>query len=301
MTATPTIITYSCSTLTALCVSLLTWLLLQQLADMRLATEEKVVRKKTGRFPILFKAFMPMARRLAPALRRPDIEPLRARTDSRLVQAGRDQQLSPEEFIGLRLVYVVVFMALGLTFALSGLRFLVMFGLFLAAFGLTYPTLWLNGQIRMRHLSIQRALPSVLDLMTLSVEAGRDFLTALREILQHREKDALTEELERVFREVQLGKQRRHALRNMAARVQQADLTMVVETLAQADELGVSIGNILRILGDQMRQKRFQQAEKLANESPVKLLLPLFVFIFPAVIIVMMGPILMRSLHFLMK
>jgi tight adherence protein C len=145
---------------------------------------------------------------------------------------------------------------------------------------------------------MQRALPNVLDLMTLSVEAGRDFLTSLHEILQGRAKDPLGHELERVFREVQLGKQRRQSLRDMASRVQQPDVTQVMETLAQADELGVSIGQILRILGDQMRQKRFAQAEKLANESPVKLLIPLFLFIFPAVIIIMLGPVLLNSLKY---
>ena len=105
----------------------------------------------------------------------------------------------------------------------------------------------------------------------------------------------LGEELERVFREVQLGKQRREALRAMGKRSKQEDLQTVVDTLVQADELGVSIGHILRILGDQMRAKRFSRAEKLANESPVKLLFPLFIFIFPAVIIVMLGPILLRA------
>ena len=163
-------------------------------------------------------------------------------------------------------------------------------------FGFLYPNLWLSTQIKARHRAMQRALPNVLDLMTLSVEAGRDFLTSLHEILQNRVRDPLGDELERVFREVQLGKQRRQSLRDMALRVQQPDVTQVMETLAQADELGVSIGQILRILGDQMRQKRFQQAEKLANESPVKLLFPLFIFIFPAVIIIMLGPVLLNAM-----
>ena len=285
-----------CSCLNSFAAATLTWVVLRRLSRIQPAGVQKAAE-----VPVLFRVFLPIARLFVPWLSRPELERVRSKTDARLVQAGRDQLLSPEEFLGLRLVYAAVFAVLAAVFMGTGVRLLAMFGFVLLVFGLVFPQFWLYSQIRVRHRAMQRALPNVLDLLTLSVEAGRDFLTALRDILQHREPDALGEELERVFREVQLGKQRRQALRNMAARVQQADLTLVVETLAQADELGVSIGHILRILGDQMRQKRFQHAEKLANESPVKLLFPLFVFIFPAVIIVMLGPVLMRSLNYMMR
>ena len=252
--------------------------------------------------PLLFKLFLPMARLFVPFFQKPQWEGLRGRTDGRLVMAGRDQEFTPEEFLGLRTVYAIAFSALGiLGVAIAPYmvisKLVTMLSLAMVIFGAIYPELWLGGQIRIRHRSMQRALPNVLDLMTLSVEAGRDFLTALHEILQQRQKDALGQELERVFREVQLGKARRQSLRDMATRVQQPDVTTVMETLAQADELGVSIGQILRILGDQMRQKRFAHAEKLANESPVKLLFPLFLFIFPAVIIIMLGPVLLDSMR----
>ena len=158
-----------------------------------------------------------------------------------------------------------------------------------------WPVLWLRGTIRKRHEQIQKALPNVLDLLTLSVEAGKDFVTSLRDILSQRRRDALTEELEIAFREIQLGKQRRFALKDMATRVKQQDLTAVVNAIAQADELGVSIGQLLRIQGEQMRMKRFQRAEKLANEAPVKILLPVVVFIFPSVFIILLGPILSQA------
>lgn len=275
--------------------ALLMWLFLLKLATLPATSETEGSRSRP--LSPLFRLLLPLARMVAPYFRRPDMEGARNRTDVRLVQAGREQQFSPEEFLGLRVVYAIVFLVLGLIFYATPVRLLSLFGIVLMAYGALFPNYWLSCEIRSRHRAIQRALPSVLDLMTLSVEAGRDFLSALHEILLNRSRDPLGEELERVFREVQLGKQRRQSLRSMAARVQQPDLTMVVETLAQADELGVSIGHILRILGDQMRQKRFQLAEKLANEAPVKLLIPLFLFIFPAVVIVMLGPVLMRSLH----
>lgn len=280
------------SALFALSASTTVWLLLDILT--RIKPAEKRI---TGELPILFKAFLPLTRFVIPHIRgKQNFERILASADSLLVQGGRDRDLSAEEYTALRFAYLIIFSVIGLTFITTGFQPFVMFGLLLILFGAFYPPMWLRSEIRTRHRAIQRGLPNILDLMTLSVEAGRDFLTALRDILQQREgNDPLKEELERVFREIQLGKQRRQALRNLADRVKHADLTMVVETLAQADELGVSIGQILRILGDQMRQKRFQHAEKLANESPVKLLLPLFLFIFPAVIIIMLGPILLRS------
>lgn len=257
--------------------------------------------------PLLFRVMVPLSQNMVPITRGPSFSEVCLRTDVKLVQAGLDQFFRPEEFVALRLVYGIVFMIFALFFFIGGqilgadhsfphflARLLSLFGIFLLGVGMIYPPLWLHGVVKRRHRSIQRALPNVLDLLTLSVEAGRDFLTALRDILRNRPPDPLTDELERVFRETQLGKPRRQALRDMALRVRQPDLSSVVEALAQADELGVSIGHILRILGDQMRQKRFQMAEKLANEAPVKMMLPLFVFIFPAVMIVIFGPILLK-------
>jgi tight adherence protein C len=130
----------------------------------------------------------------------------------------------------------------------------------------------------------------------LSVEAGLDFMSAMQRIVERGKIDALGEELVRVLREIQLGKTRRNALRDMGERVNQKDLRSVINALVQADELGVGIGSILRIQSDQMRQRRFERAEKKANEAPVKMLFPLVAFIFPAVFLVLLGPIVLQIL-----
>ena len=135
----------------------------------------------------------------------------------------------------------------------------------------------------------------MLDLLTLSVEAGLDFMTALQRNCERRKLDPLNEELIHMIREIQLGTARRVALKNLSTRVALEDLRSVTYSLIQADELGVSIGAILRIQADQMRQRRFDRAERLANEAPVKLLLPLMLFIFPCVFIILLGPILQQS------
>ena len=128
----------------------------------------------------------------------------------------------------------------------------------------------------------------------LSVEAGLDFMSALRRCTERPVVDPLSEELLRVVRETQIGTPRRDALRALAKRVAIPDVRSLVNALVQADELGVSVGAILRVQSDQIRQRRFERAEKLANEAPVKLLGPLVLFIFPSVFLVLLGPILFR-------
>lgn len=130
-----------------------------------------------------------------------------------------------------------------------------------------YPGVWISSTIRKRQLSIMKALPNVLDLLTLSVESGRDLLSALRDILARRKVDPLGEELLRTFQEIQLGRKRTDALRALTLRVRQADLTAAINAIIQAEELGVSIAQILHIQSDMQRNKRFMLAEKLANEA----------------------------------
>ena len=98
-------------------------------------------------------------------------------------------------------------------------------------------------------------------------------------------------------KEIQVGASRRDALRNMADRVKQSDLKSVAYALIQADELGVSIGAILRIQSEQLRSRRFDRAERLANEAPTKMLGPLMLCIFPAVFIILLGPVLSRAMN----
>lgn len=122
-------------------------------------------------------------------------------------------------------------------------------------------------------------------------------MTSLQRHVERAVVDPLGEELIRVIREIQLGKTRRDALRHLSIRVNLQDLRSVVNALVQADELGVSIGSILRIQSDQIRQRRFERAEKLANEAPVKMLFPLMFFIFPAVFLVLLGPVIYRMVQ----
>lgn len=210
----------------------------------------------------------------------------------KLNMAGYADVFSPQDFIGIRVLFIGISLVLLFVGALSG-RIMIPF--LMAVLISVYPGVWLSATIKARQLSIMKALPNLLDLLTLSVESGRDLLSSLRDILTRRRPDALGEELMLAFREIQLGRKRSDALRAMAERVRQIDLTATVNAICQADELGVSIGQQLRIQSDMQRAKRFSLAEKIANEASVKIIIPVVVFILPAVFIILLGPLLLQT------
>jgi tight adherence protein C len=263
-------------------------------------------RQKERRLPMVFRLLLPLVPNLAPLFSKPMFRKSSEMIATRIISAGYDGLVTAEEFLGLRILLPLVLGPLWVIFvrsvalasnsgALLKLQpTLIILGVL---WMFVYPAIWLRQAMERRHSEIRRALPFVLDLLTLSVEAGLDFMSALQRNNSRRNVDALGEELIRVVREIQLGKTRRTALRDMSMRVNLVELRSVVNALVQADELGVSIGSILRIQSDQMRQRRFERAERLANEAPVKMLFPLMLFIFPAVFLVLLGPIIMRMIQ----
>jgi tight adherence protein C len=259
-------------------------------------------RRQERTIPFLLRLMLPLTPNFFRILMNPTFTRSRELADKRLVAAGFDGLLDGREFLALKFLLPLVFGSLwlillqgaGNLFPTVAENLLTLSLLGVCLFYI-YPVFWLRQTLAARHRSIQRALPFVLDLLTLSVEAGMDFMSALQRNCERRKLDALNEELIRMIREIQLGTPRRVALANMSKRVDLTDLRSVAYSLIQADELGVSIGAILRIQSEQMRQRRFDRAERLANEAPVKLLGPLMLFIFPCVFIILLGPILQQS------
>ena len=163
--------------------------------------------------------------------------------------------------------------------------------------GFFLPVMLLQSRIKRRQDIILKAMPDALDLLTVCVEAGLGFDQAMSKVSEKWENE-LSMAFERVIQEVRLGKLRREALRDMADRMDLSDMTSFVAAIIQADQLGVSMGKVLRIQSDQMRMKRRQRAEKKAHEAPIKMLIPMAFLIFPAIYIVLLGPaalILMNS------
>lgn len=267
------------------------YLILKALTSIEIAENEvnDVPKKK---LPVMIKLFLPLTPNLTKLTEMDSLSDYRKSTGEKLMMSGFDTTLSAEQFIAVRFSLTLFGILMAILLSMAGKP---LYGLVLAALMYIYPGAWLRTAVSKRHYEIMRALPNMLDLLTLSVEAGKDFLSALRDILIKRKVDALGEEFMRALQEIQLGKKKQKALREMAGRIQLAELSSVVNSIVQADELGISIGQLLRIQSDQLRAKRFAYAEKLANEAPVKILVPVVMFIFPSVFLLLMGPILLQA------
>ncbi len=288
----------------ALCAAGIAWYAAEVAKDVTYVTLADGRRQERS-IPMVFKLLLPFVGNLDGLVSRPMFAKQIEAADRTLVAAGFEGLLSGREFVALKmlcpavlgLAWTVLILLLGAALPDSlfsdGFVPLCLFGI--ALFSMQ-PAMWLRSALRKRHLAIMKALPFVLDILTLSVEAGMDFISALQRNCQTRKLDALNEELLRMTKEIQVGLSRREALKNMADRVRQSDLRAVAFALIQADELGVSIGAILRIQSEQLRSRRFDRAEKLANEAPTKMLGPLMLCIFPAVFIILLGPVLSQAM-----
>jgi tight adherence protein C len=155
--------------------------------------------------------------------------------------------------------------------------------------GYYFPRLYLDGRISRRQNNVLKALPDALDLLTICVEAGLGFDSAMSKVTEEWENE-LAAAFSRVIQEIRLGKLRRDALRDMAERIDVPEMTSFVAAVIQSEQLGVSMSRVLRIQADQMRMKRRQRAEELARKAPVKMMIPLVFLIFPSILIVLLGP-----------
>jgi tight adherence protein C len=208
--------------------------------------------------------------------------------------AGNPARLDPTlywalRFLGISLAFLIMFLA---SIAPRG-SFLkgkgLIYGIPAGAIGFYLPELWLGGKINRRQKNIRHAMPDALDLLTICVEAGLGFDAAMAKVHEKWDNE-LSMAFGRVIREVQLGKLRREALRDMAERLGIPEMTSFVAAVIQSEQLGVSMATVLRIQSDQMRVKRRQHAEEEAHKAPIKMLFPMAFLIFPSICIVLMTP-----------
>ena len=158
-----------------------------------------------------------------------------------------------------------------------------------AVVGFQLPWYWLRSKAKKRQKAILRALPDALDMLTIGVEAGLAFESALLRVGEQWD-NALTLELRRVVREMRMGTGRNEALRRLVDRTGVEDLSTFVAVLIQSSQLGVSIAHVLHSQAAQMREVRRQRAEELARQASVKIVVVLVFFIFPSLFIVILGP-----------
>jgi tight adherence protein C len=155
--------------------------------------------------------------------------------------------------------------------------------------GFVAPGAYLNSRVRRRQASVAAELPDALDLLSVSVEAGLGFDGAVQKLTEHME-GPLIEEFELALGEIRIGEGRQEALKKMAERSASPEMGSFVRSIIQADQLGISLGRILRIQASDSRLKRQMLAEEKAMKAPIKMLFPTVVFIFPAMFIVILGP-----------
>lgn len=214
----------------------------------------------------------------------------------RLVKGGFTSENSVQVYTAIRVTAAIILPVLVLVLLLTinyqrGPQFvaLVLLG---AIFGLFIPSFILSRLITKRQEKIARALPDAIDLMVVCVEAGLGLNAALQRVGREMElvEPVLSNELAITNREIRAGKPRDEALRNLGDRTGVDDIKSLVAMLIQSDRFGTSIASSLRVFADSMRTKRRQRAEEMVSKASIKLIFPLLLFIFPALLIVLLGP-----------
>ncbi|MDX1991742.1 MAG: type II secretion system F family protein [bacterium] len=198
--------------------------------------------------------------------------------------------------IGLTILFGILGAALGFVVLKESFTTALMYMGGGALLGYFLPVAQLSSKIKKRQENILKALPDALDLLVICVEAGIGFDQAMGKVYEKWDNE-LALAFGRVLREIQLGKLRREALKDMSDRMDVPDVNSFTAAIIQADQLGVSMAKILRIQSDQMRTKRRQRAQEKAHQAPVKMMIPMVLLIFPSIWIVLMGPAVLRLLN----
>jgi tight adherence protein C len=219
----------------------------------------------------------------------------------KLELAGNPPGIDPTIFLAIQMVFGVllsgVFFAV-FTFGQTKLSLFLRIVLVIVIFLLGYylPSLWISSKISKRQRDVRKQMPDALDLLTICVEAGLGFDYAMAKVVD-KWKNEISKGFARVLQEMQLGKTRREALRDMAERINITEMTSFVASIIQSEQLGVSMSKVLHIQAEQMRTRRRQYAEEEAHKAPTKMLLPMVGLIFPALLVVLLTPAILQLMH----
>ena len=245
------------------------------------------------------RVYLPMLQKMSSFTQK--YTPLKQRelTEKRLINAGRPFNWNAADFLSVQYstaVILAIVAAILSYFSHSspGTQYLAIMGGLICGYMLLH--IFLKVNISNRQAAIERELPDVLDLLVISIEAGLGFDAALQRVVQ-KSKGPLAQEFNQCLQEMRMGKTRKESLRDLALRNEAGDLSTFVGAIIQADQLGVSIGNVLRTQSDQMRVKRKQRVEEKAMKAPVKMLIPMVLFIFPTIFLILLGPSVLQMME----
>jgi len=217
-------------------------------------------------------------------------------TEKRLIRTGVSYLLTAEQFIALRILYAIAFPIIVYVMMVVMGKYEPIWIVVAPLAGFLFPELWLNDTRKRRELGVIRAMPVYLDFITMCVEAGLNLAGALQQAMEKAPPGPLRNEFGIVLRDLRAGLPRADALRRMGDRLDIPEVTSFVSSVIQAEKMGSSLGQVMRVQADQRRNERFQRAEKTAMQAPVKLVMPLIAFIFPVTFIVLAFPIVMKFL-----
>ncbi len=251
--------------------------------------------------PFSERIIIPLARKMGEIATRFTPQNALQNTQKKLELAGNPGRMEPSmvlllQFGGAALfggLLILVFTVANSKWPLGKITLLVVA---FSVIGFYFPQLWLQSKISRRQKEVRLGLPDALDLLTICVEAGLGFDAAMAKVAE-KWTNELSLSFGRVIREIQLGKLRREAMRDMAERIGISEMTSFVAAVIQSEQLGVSMAKVLRIQSDQMRIKRRQYAEEEAAKAPIKMLIPMGLLIFPSLMIVLLTPAAMKLMH----
>jgi tight adherence protein C len=273
----------------------------ERLADYAASGDVKSLEEIELSQPLSERIVVPLARKFGQFATRFTPQNAIQSTARKLELAGNPKGLEPSIFWAMRfIVAIAIGGALLFVFSISdiswgwGQRMLIIAAMM--ALGFYIPEMMISSKITRRQKAVRKAMPDALDLLTICVEAGLGFDGAMAKVHEKWDNE-LSWAFGRVIREIQLGKLRRDALRDMADRLGIPEMTSFVAAVIQSEQLGVSMAKVLHIQADQMRVKRRQLAEEEAHKAPIKMLIPMALLIFPSICIVLMTPALLMMMR----
>jgi tight adherence protein C len=243
-----------------------------------------------GGGPDVLRSARPLLRQVAGYSQHLPLLGLKERYAHQLDRAGLRFELGADEFLALKAGALIVALGLGLVFYVGVMQNWMIVAV-IVLLGFVLPDMRLSAAVQKQEHAFLRALPGFLDLLALSVEAGMGFDSAVLRLTEVLEPGPLIWRFQTFLRSVNVGKTRTEALREMAQKVDLPDFTAFTNVVIQASDTGASMGPVLRTASGEMLVRRFDRAEKTAAELPIKILLPLFVFVFPATFIMILGPV----------
>ncbi|MEZ4549579.1 MAG: type II secretion system F family protein [Desulfobacterales bacterium] len=231
--------------------------------------------------------FRPFYRIFTPLIEKLPIPGYKARMKRYATIAGIESQADGNDIIGFQITIMLLFMVMAYIY-FHGLFAVLVAG----AAGLGYPYLWLYEKKKQRQEAIRLSMPDIIDMLSLSVEAGLSFNAAVQKVcdVYRHDKDPFVVELYLMDQNISLGRSRDEALKIMAERVELAELDSFTSILIQANKMGSSIAETLKAQAERMRAERFLNAERIGAQASQKLLIPMMIFIFPIIFIVIFGP-----------